>query len=89
MTTGEQILTKISDRVLQILQKHLDTWTRKQLAPGFRLNPQFQDINKFILYWHENKTSAQKLMTIPGSVQGNMAYILQVLRYFTNITEYN
>ena len=89
MTTGEQILTKISDRVLQILQKHLDTWVRKQLAPEFRLNPQFQDINQFILYWHENRISVKKLMTIPGSVQGNMAYILQVLRHFTNITEYN
>jgi hypothetical protein len=86
MTTGEQFIDKINKRVLQILQKHFDSWSRKQLATGFRLNPHFQDINQFILYWHENRISVKKLSTIPGSLQGNMVYILQVLNHHSHLS---
>ena len=84
MSCGEQFIDKIEKPVLIILQKHLDTWKRKHPNTIFLgMNPQFQDINQFILYWYKNPISAKKLSTIPGLVQGNMAYILKVLNHYS------
>lgn len=85
MTTGEQFISKIDKPVLIMLQKHLNCWIRKYPNTILRMNPQFQDINQFILYWYENRISVKKLSTIPGSLQGNMVYILQVLNHHSHL----
>jgi len=86
---GEQFYESFDSKVVGILQKYLDTWRRKQISTALKEHPAFQDIDKFIIYWHRNRRVVNNLKSVPGFCQGNMAYILQVINYYNNITESN
>ena len=82
----QAILTKMTPQTTRILQTNLDTWRRLQYQDYYRNHPEFMEITRFITHWSNNKTEVEKLMTIPSSVQGNMAYILQVIKHHTYIS---
>ena len=80
-----QPLPKMSQKTLDILQKNLNIWRSRQHLQTTQNNPVFIEIEAFIDYWITNRPVVERLKNQPGSGQGNMAYILNVINHYKNI----
>ena len=75
------ILNKMTPQTTRILQKHLDIWRKLQYQDRYRNHPEFQEITRFVAHWASNRKEVENLSKVPSSVQGNIAYILQVIKH--------
>ena len=83
------ILNKMTPQTIRILQNHLDTWRRLQYHDRYRNHPEFQEISRFVAHWASNRKEVEDLSKEPSSVQGNIAYILQVIKHYNIIDNGN
>ena len=83
------ILNKMTPQTTRILQIHLDTWRKLQYYDKYRNHPEFKDISRFVAHWETNRKEVEDLSKVPSSVQGNIAYILQVIKHHNIIDNGN
>ena len=83
------ILNKMTPQTTRILQNHLDTWRKFQYYDKYRNHPEFKEISRFVAHWASNRKEVEDLSKVPSSVQGNIAYILQVIKHHNIIDNGN
>ena len=59
----------------------LHIWRKLQYQDRYRNHPEFQEIARFVAHWASNRKEVENLSKVPSSVQGNIAYILQVIKH--------